>query len=438
MPRLIMGHTTHKSIKTWVRGSRRWPVAFVDVFDSAGNKAGATKVVELEEGEFYTGIAKCNGLSPNQRYKIKVAFGKSENTPVDERIREAYTEGNFSTFPKSGKSKFRFLLGSCNLHSLGIFEKPDKAWVRVSTVAKQAEAKFMIHCGDQIYADIPFSPTASYNHYRNKYLDAWEDCKPAQRVLTELPHYMMLDDHEITNNYDGDKFDDADMLLNAAMKVYNEFQHKHNPNTPPLQGQRRYHYGFSYGDVQFYALDTRFQRESGSGQMIDPVQLSTFKRWLKKHKTQLKFVITSVPFVGQVKKPKKDKWCDPVYDHQRAKILDHMLKEGIENTVFLTGDMHTAYRASMEFSNGSQSGVIHELMSSPINQFTPDTALKTKYIPDHKDSIEGINIHSKIDPDSYYGNHSNVMVVEVAGNEVNYQIHRTTKDESGPSGSIQF
>jgi phosphodiesterase/alkaline phosphatase D-like protein len=377
-------------------------------------------------------------LTPDQRCKVKVAFGKTVNTPVEERIREAYTGGSFSTSPEKGKPKFRFLLGSCNLHSLGIFEKPDKAWARISKVTKQAEARFMIHCGDQIYAEIPLPPTACYSHFRDKYLDAWEDCKPVQRMLTELPHYMMLDDDEITNNYDGDKFDDADPLLNAAMKVYHEFQHKHNPDTPPLQGLRRYHYGFSFSDVQFYALDTRYPRESDGGHMIDPIQLSTFKRWLKTHKTQLKFVITSVPFVGEVKKPRKNKWCDPAFDVQRADIFGHILKEGIENTIFLTGDMHTTYQASLTFSNGAQRGEIHELMYSPINQITPETPLKKHYIPDHRTTIDGISIHSKIDAGSYYGDHSHVMVIEVDGDKVNYQIYRTTRDDKGPAGTIRL
>jgi phosphodiesterase/alkaline phosphatase D-like protein len=172
--------------------------------------------------------------------------------------------------------------------------------------------------------------------------------------------------------------------------------------------------------------------------MIDPVQLSTFKRWLKTHKDQLKFVVTSVPFVGQVKKPKKDKWCDPAFDTQRADILGHMLKEGIGNTVFLTGDMHTAYQASMTFTNGAETGEIHELMSSPINQITPETALKKKYIPDHTATINGITIHSKINADSYYGDHSNVMVIEVDGDKVHYRIYRTTRDDEGPKGTIRL
>ncbi|MGI0119959.1 hypothetical protein [Zooshikella sp. RANM57] len=60
----------------------------------------------------------------------------------------------------------------------GKIKNPDKPWSRISELAAAKKARFMIHCGDQIYADIPFSP------------------QPAQ--------YMILDDHEITNNFDQD------------------------------------------------------------------------------------------------------------------------------------------------------------------------------------------------------------------------------------------
>ncbi len=436
MPRLIIGHTTNNSVKIWVRGSRRWPFAFIDIYSSSGTKVGNTKSIELHEDDFYTGIVTCKQLNTNQKYKVKVAFGKSVDTSVDERIREAYTTGTFRTFPVANLQKFKFMLGSCNLHSLGFFEKPDKAWARVSKLIKSNDARFMIHCGDQIYADIPWSPSPSFSHSRDKYIDAWEDCKPAQRVLTELPHYMILDDHEITNNFDND-LNDNEQLLHAAMKVYYEFQHKHNPDTPDIQGSRRYHYDFEYSGVHFFVLDTRTNRESESNQIIDPPQLLVLKHWLKQNKNKLKFIITSIPFVGQVRKPKKDKWCDTVFDQQRSVILNHILDNDIKKTVFLTGDMHTAYYANMTIEKNNKTAEIHELMSSPINQITPNTSLKKKYEANFRSTVCGVNIHSRIDESSFYGSHSNVMAIEVDGNKVNYQIYRTTKSEVGPKGSFK-
>ncbi len=427
MTRLILGHTTHNSAKIWIRGSRRWPFAFIDVLDAGGNPTAQTKPIELEEEDFYTGVITWGGLQPNQPYRTKVAFGKRRNTPREDRVREAYTEGNFHTFPEPDTGpNFSFILGSCNLHSLGVFEKPDKAWIRISDIARTNHAQFMIHGGDQIYADVPFSPSTSYKHYRDKYLDAWEDCRPAQRVLTELPHYMILDDHEITNNFDHDSGDnDQTALLNVAMKVYYEFQHKHNPNTPTTP--RRYYYTFNYGKVQFFVMDTRYHRESSCNQMIEPAQLTALKGWLTRHADSLKFVVTSVPFVSQVKRPKKDKWCDPAYARQRAEILQHILNREIRKVVFLTGDMHTSYYANMKITDGNRHGHVHELMSSPINQITPDTTISDKYLSPHQDSIGGVDLTSTIEPNTFYGNHSNIMAIEIDGDDVTYRIYRTTR-----------
>ena len=117
-------------------------------------------------------------------------------------------------------------------------------------------------------------------------------------------------------------------------------------------------------------------------QMIDDKQFKSLLAWMTQYKNNTKFIVTSVPFVGVVKNPGQDKWCSPAYTAQREKILGHILKNGISNVVFLTGDMHTSYCADMEISDSNGNRVvIQELMSSPINQFTPDLPLEFYYAP---------------------------------------------------------
>lgn len=431
MPRLILGHTTKNSIKIWVRGSERWPVAFIDVLDSANRRTESTCKIQLHADEFYTGVTTWNGLVADSSYEVKVAFGKTTKVTEENRIRDAYTHGAFKTFPGENKSSnFSFLLGSCNLHSLGLIKNPDEVWLRVSQVAKVNNSKFMIHCGDQIYADIPFRPTADPTHYRDKYLDAWGDCQPMQKFLTELPHYMILDDHEITNNFHRglDKSDeDYESLMRVAMKVYYEFQHKHNPDT--VESPRQYNYKYNYGNNQFYAMDTRFWREQQSGQIINEEQMNDFKEWLLTNKAKNKFVISSVPFIGQVKSPKKDKWCDPIYKRQRDEIIEHIVEHTIGKVVFLTGDMHNSYHAKMSAVKGAKKIAIHELMSSPLNQFTPDVELDNVYSSPYTcETSNGVTFESKITPSKFYGKHSSVMAVEVEGAQIKYRMYRTRKD----------
>jgi len=443
MSRLILGHTTSSSIKIWVRGSERWPFAFIDVLNEQKQKQADTKILPLPKDEFYCSVLEWTGLQPDTQYRVKLAFAKSPKAEPDERIRESYTEGNFKTFPQDNShAKFSFLLGSCNLHSLGILERPDRAWVEISRIAKHNGARFMIHGGDQIYSDIPLMPSADVQHFRDKYLDAWDDCVPAKRVLTELPHYMILDDHEIINNFDlsKDVGYSRNTLLYTALKAYWEFQHMHNPgyNNP----FRVYHYQFNYGKAHFFALDTRTRRRPNEGEMIDHEQEVILLDWLEKNKDEVKFIISSVPFLGEVRSPAKDKWCDRVYDAQRGRILQFILEKSISKVVFLTGDMHASYHASMTISHAGKQAVLHELMSSPINQFTPDLPASHQFeLHPGPRQVGNVLTQSQIHGTSYYGRHSNVMLVSLdaaAQNKVDFQIFRTTKTAQGPTGSFML
>lgn len=440
MARLILGHCTENSIKIWVRGSSRWPVAFIDVLDESGIPMGETKTLETIDSEFYTAVIEWKLLQPDSAYRVKVAFGKTRASKPGDRIREAYTEGRFRTFPAANSiTSFSFIFGSCNLHSLGILERPDRAWVEISKVAKESSARFMIHCGDQIYSDIPFKPSVDIQHFREKYLDAWEDCIPARRVLTELPHYMILDDHELINNFDTAGGSATQPLARVAIKAYWEFQHSHNPAS--RHEDHHYHYDFSYGAVRFFVMDTRYYRNSMEGRMLDETQEADFMRWLVRYRDDMKFVVTSVPFIGVVKSSEGDKWSDNAFQDQRGRILRKIIDAKVSRLVFLTGDMHTSYHATMEVSDGSNAIVLHELMSSPINQFTPNIkASKIYEMDDSRTLTNGIKTRARIMPKSFYGKHSNIMVVDVkddiSGFVVGYRILRTTKSDTGPSGSF--
>ena len=431
MARLILGHITDSSIKIWVRGSARWPVAFVDVLDSAGRRTRPTKTLVLDQDEFWTDVVEWDGLAADRPYKAKVWFGKTENTQESERIRDAYTEGRFRTFPSADQdSRFSFLLGSCNLHSLGLIKNPDKAWGRISEVASRHEARFMIHCGDQIYADLPLPAVPDPDFYRKKYLDAWSDCRPARAFLTEVSHYMIMDDHEITNNFDNDMYFgayDSEALKNAALKAYWEFQHKHNPGTAG-PGARKYYYSFACSQTQFFVMDTRYGRRSDSGRMIDEEQMRALLTWLSEHSSSLKFIVTSVPFLGEVKRPKQDKWCDPAFAGQRQAILEHLHANNIDKTVFLTGDMHTSYLAQTTLGQDENAITIYELMSSPINQFTPDEQLEDRYDPKKTfATANGLKVSTTIRKKHFYGDHSNVMAIDVQGSTIKFNIYRTSR-----------
>ena len=109
----------------------------------------------------------------------------------------------------------------------------------------------------------------------------------------------------------------------------------------------------------------------------------------------LKFVVTSVPFVAefdegatrsdtgrspggttrratqaQRRNRENDKWSAQQFARQRDRDHRTHRNDEIEQLVFLTGDMHCCYHATMRIGAGSkyESITIHELAGGPVNQ----------------------------------------------------------------------
>ena len=128
---------------------------------------------------------------------------------------------------------------------------------------------------------------------------------------------------------------------------------------------------FDKGRTRFFVMDTRTQRRN--------LKLRDHRRradvclvaWLSDYQCDLKFVVTSVPFVAELNReartgdgwfdenrrkrnPEQDKWSAPQFSAQRRRIIEHIADERIEHLVFLTGDMHCCYHATMRIGPWQQ------------------------------------------------------------------------------------
>ena len=440
MPRLIIGGTSHNSARIWVRGDDMNPVAFLE-YGTVGGTPRMAGPLRLVRDDGYTGVIELKGLRAATPYRCEVRFGHGEDEPAASRIAPGENRGRFRTAPaKDTPSDVAFLLVSCNLHHVGFLADPDPAYRTAARLIGDEDADFMIHCGDQIYADIQSEGELVHEfdtleYYTDKYMDAWNACKPARRVLTRLPHYMVLDDHEIADNYARDT-ESYPRRAEVALAVYRRYQDSHNPQT---YGAGAYHYAFDHGDKRFFTLDCRTQRLAGEGsapRMIGRDQMQAFKRWLKRHKDDAKFVVSCVPFVAEVEgRAAEDKWCGEKFRPQREEIIDHIAAESIGRLTFLTGDMHNSLHASMDIATADGTTTVHELMSSPINQlqFSP----RSSYVEPgpRRTTPKGVGYRSSIH--EFYGDGSNLMVVRVRGDTLAFQIHPTKKNERAPGGSFR-
>jgi len=431
MARLIIGHTTHNATRIWVRGHERYPVAFVRLIGPSTNR---TKRFTLEARHGYTGVVDFRQLKPRTAYSCSVMFGETLHDHPVEMVEFGHCSGKFTTFPRTqSNAPVTFLLGSCNLHTLGIIQSPDNAYKRLSRIAEDEHVNFMIHCGDQIYYDIP-NPfkKPDIEEYRAKYLDAWGDSRPTRKFLTLLPHYMILDDHEMTDNFSNDMESSRvnvppKVIRKISLKVYREFQHIHNIHSSRHFGNQALYYNFNFGKYQFFVLDTRTERynlnTNHSTQMISDDQMSKFKQWLRKYHSSVKFVVTPVPFATEVARS-DDKWNATHFSTQREEIMAFLLKRKISGVIFLTGDMHCSYHAKMEISDGNHTVTVHELMSSPINQLGKTSFSAFEPGRNHT-AAQGFTYVTKLNRRDFYGEHSNSMLIKANNRTISYEIFRT-------------
>jgi hypothetical protein len=288
---------------------------------------------------------------------------------------------------------------------------------------------FMIHAGDVIYFDFPKSSRKpQLDSYRDEYRESWFEDRFQRWFLAHGPHYMTLDDHEIVDQFACDELGGSDevttagraeagrkaqQFLAAARPAYVEYVHSRHPDPDgPL------FYDFCHGMVPFFVMDTRTgRRRRSDSQIIDGAQMETFKRWLKKHKEHLKFVVSSVPFVAELARSGDssevdDKWCGRPFRWQRDEIIDFIEDEAIERVVFLVGDMHCAYHASLSIGNGHRwmRRTIHELAGGPINQL--DLSGRAQFT-DASLITRGDQNPYQVRMHQFHGNASAVMHVEV-------------------------
>jgi len=429
-----------------VRGEANAAFATLTITNAGSVKQYQTSLLP---GDDYTGVIEVAGLEPRTDYSLQVEFRPGQESPP------LYMDhGRVRTAPPIDSSgEILFLFGSCNLHSTGFYMNPDKPFRRIGQLASEQNADFILYCGDQIYYDIPnIWKHPRLEQYRAKYRDAWGDCKPAKKLLTRMPHYMILDDHEMVDNFHNDmdarnNLSSPEEIRQHSLKAYEEYQHSHNPQS---YGASRFYYSFSWGPCEFFVLDARTERVANTGNpyLLGEEQLQHFLDWLTSHRESVKFVVCSVPFVTEVT-VSDDKWSGAPYRKQREHVMQFLLSNNIDNVIFLTGDMHHSYRASLEITDREQNRkiTVHELMSSPLNN-----RVRNDFDWQYNNGVEFVSADGRmayitrvLQSDIYTGS-PNITLVRATGSSVKYEVYRTRHSlrsllsGAGPVriGSIKF
>lgn len=252
---------------------------------------------------------------------------------------------------------------------------------------KRVRPQCLLLVGDQIYVDGTaglFDPSSLFDRFVRPYeilyrLDAVRD------VLRRLPVFMMLDDHEILDNFERRK-DDArpDPAMIEGRRSYLKFQRRHGPPVSPPQGDSRHPlwYPFRVNGFPLFMADTRTERDARTARNLDAArimsdgQLGALMTWLETLPLDVPKIVASPAMLlprharalqrGAVASAlRSDGWDG--YPESLRGLLAFIARERIPNVVFVSGDEHLACVARVELeTRGHAPVVVHSVHSSPL------------------------------------------------------------------------
>ncbi len=464
----IVGHTTHKSCRLWIAASNVLDKRGLDEeFRTIGvigvvGKSGKVKPSDIfyfrlhrerdRTGTFNLGVDKSLWKDPAEEqrlepyplqaattYTVRMASLNIDDAYPDDSnvsseaiatklppsrawadklnlengLGEAFAEATFTTqpSPKLTTGSLSFLLGSCRYP--GILWKRKDADRIFGHMLAQHEVRpvnFTLMVGDQIYADmfnrmIPIGLADSYKEFQDRYHSAFGS-KNMRRFLSRLPIYMILDDHEIEDNWSQDRLHESDtkrMLFNLAIGAYMSYQWSHGPRFADSYVHNSSYgaadclkrmetlnifYDFLCAGYPFFVLDTRTQRYHARMSGLEdnhllgrpalnpnePSQLDRVCAWLNHMQCTRgnvpKFIVSSSVFlpnsvdtlVSDKHKEEDDSW--PCFPYTRRQILKTIVEKKVQNVIFLSGDIHCSSLAQLEFTGPGKALKAYSIVSS--------------------------------------------------------------------------
>ncbi len=469
----VVGHTTSSSCRLWIRGAdpadsksslaadRRTLGVLTVLNDGKADSSdpGRSSYFRLHRefdrtGTFNLGKDRSLGtkarpfkLQEEKEYSVRmgtIALDDSraddENVSDDDlvkllprpsvwaeelaRLPAEQSEAIFRTFPENSGGSLKFLLGSCRYPGiLWKKKRADRIFGPMLDRAQFENARFVLMVGDQIYADmfnrsIPIGLADTFEEFQERYHQAFGSQR-IRRLLRQLPTYMMLDDHEIEDNWTQDRIQDRKkrVLFQLAIGAYMSYQWVHSPRN---FGTRLF-YSFDCAGFPFFVLDERTQRYKGEDEDLEdnhllgrpsldpahePSQLDHLCRWLSNQQAKKgdlpKFIASPTVFVPNTvttlksdrAKNKDDSWA--AFPTTRRKLLDHIVGNQIQNVVFLSGDIHCSNLARIWFSGSREAEQLRafSVTSSafywpfPFSDGEPSEFVHNSTKPDQEDTFE--------------------------------------------------
>lgn len=384
----IIGHTTAHHSRIFLRAIySKAPLTFGGIrHRRSGEQTWSPGTfVLLDKQQDMSGIVVLNGLQADTRYEYQAGWfiTTDKRETVDsvnelalrwpEPIYTLKTSSDNKALPRS------YILGSCRYlrMTLGIPiapEQSDSIFSAIYALVQNPETPVdgMLMAGDQVYVDDLniIAPDREYNDILHKYQTAFSQ-PHIRQLMAHVPTYMILDDHEIEDNWPAKASLEDQSLFNNAIRAYELYQCSHGPAHALLpsgqleQSIAHYWYQFADGDIEWFVLDTRTRRtlSQADRRILDSEQEHTLLDWLVTSNAWVKLVVSSVMFYPDRKDDGGDAWKS--FPAQRERILETIRSNKINNVIFIAGDVHGSMTSRLTHSEDPDF-MVHTIVSSPL------------------------------------------------------------------------
>ena len=336
----------------------------------------------------------------------------------DHALASAPEIGRFRTAP-TGREDIRFLW-SGDIAGQGWGANPDLGGYRIVDAMRRRNAHFFLCSGDNCYADGPLQEKVTLPDgrvWRNIVTEAKQQVAQTldqfrgqfqynllaenyRAFLAETAQVTQWDDHEVLNNwYPGEVLEDrpgyapgtkVDTLARRSHRAFHEYIPV-APISPDKEGRiyRVIHHGPL---LDLFILDMRTHKDPNTanletvpdGGLLGETQTRWLLRELKRSKATWKVIANDLPLGLVVPDGKNqeaaangDDGAPLGREHQIARILRTLHREGIRNHVWLTADVHytAAHHYSPDRAAFRDFDPFWEFVSGPLNAgaFGPNT-----------------------------------------------------------------
>ena len=382
----IVGYTTPEQARIFIRGAADAENAvFAAIrYRKAGTLQWSAGLYSKLSGAYdMSDTLVLRGLSADTPYEYQAGWFKTthlEHTPDTVKhlaLEWPSTIYRFKSASPKRNRTHRYVVGSCRYLRLTLNtpsrpEVGDKIFAAISDLNTSTPLDGVLMIGDQVYVDDMniFAPDREYADISRKYRAAFSQ-PHIRQLMGSTPTYMILDDHEIEDNWPANRSHQDDELYSNAIRAYETFQCSHGPAHDLLTDGRinrsvnKYWYTFADGDTDWFVMDCRTERvlTGTDRRMIGVEQEDALHKWVKNSTAKVKFIVSSVVFMPDQKSHGDDGWKS--FAAQRLRLLEVIRANAVKNVIFVSGDIHGSLTCSLTHSE-DPNFVVHGIVSSPL------------------------------------------------------------------------